>query len=151
MCCHFRPPNPDFQTLESLSFTLLSQNQPINTSFSHCPNLQPPPLQVPSGLFPLTSGLGTSNILVSIWDGVKEKIERRLDGWKKIYLSIGGRFTLLKVHSLIFIFISFRFFLCLWEWLIDLRSYIGIYCGMVKVRIGSFIWLVESLFSNLLW
>ncbi|XP_042961829.1 uncharacterized protein LOC122296285 [Carya illinoinensis] len=33
---------------------------------------------------------------VSIWDGVIQKIETRLAGWKKIYLSKGGSVTLIK-------------------------------------------------------
>ncbi|KAF5449652.1 hypothetical protein F2P56_030075, partial [Juglans regia] len=32
----------------------------------------------------------------AIWDGVVEKIEKRLAGWKRVYLSKGGRLTLIK-------------------------------------------------------
>jgi hypothetical protein len=32
----------------------------------------------------------------SIWNGVIEKVERRLASWKKLYLSKGGRLTLIK-------------------------------------------------------
>jgi hypothetical protein len=32
----------------------------------------------------------------SIWNGVVEKIERRLASWKRVYLSKGGRITLIK-------------------------------------------------------
>lgn len=31
-----------------------------------------------------------------IWDRVVEKLERRLVGWKQLYLSKGGRLTLVK-------------------------------------------------------
>jgi hypothetical protein len=40
--------------------------------------------------------LGASYKAKSIWDGVVEKIECRLANWKKIYLSKGGRVTLIK-------------------------------------------------------
>jgi hypothetical protein len=33
---------------------------------------------------------------MGIWNPIIEKIERRLAGWQKIYLSRGGRLTLLK-------------------------------------------------------
>lgn len=32
----------------------------------------------------------------SIWNPILEKMERKLAGWKKLYLSKGGRLTLLK-------------------------------------------------------
>ena len=32
----------------------------------------------------------------AIWDGIVEKIERRLASWKRMYLSKGGRVTLIK-------------------------------------------------------
>ena len=32
----------------------------------------------------------------TIWNPILEKIERKLAGWKKMYLSKGGRLTLLK-------------------------------------------------------
>uniref|UniRef100_A0A2N9EQD7 Reverse transcriptase domain-containing protein n=1 Tax=Fagus sylvatica TaxID=28930 RepID=A0A2N9EQD7_FAGSY len=40
--------------------------------------------------------LGASYKSVDVWNTILEKIERRLAGWKKLYLSKGGRLTLLK-------------------------------------------------------
>jgi len=41
--------------------------------------------------------LGASFKYLSIWNGVIEKVERRLASWKKLYLFKGGRVTL--IHS----------------------------------------------------
>jgi hypothetical protein len=40
--------------------------------------------------------LGASFKATSIWNGVIEKVERRLAGWKKLYLSKGSQLTLIK-------------------------------------------------------
>jgi len=40
--------------------------------------------------------LGASFKATSIWNGIIEKVERRLASWKKLYLSKGGRLTLIK-------------------------------------------------------
>ena len=40
--------------------------------------------------------LGASHKSPSVWNPILEKIERKLAGWKKMYLSKGGRLTLLK-------------------------------------------------------
>ena len=44
----------------------------------------------------LSLPLGASFKASSIWNPILEKIERLLAGWKKLYLSKGGRLTLLK-------------------------------------------------------
>jgi hypothetical protein len=43
--------------------------------------------------------LGASYKATSIWNGIIEKMERWLPGWKRLYLSKGGRLTLIKKHS----------------------------------------------------
>ncbi|KAJ9697654.1 hypothetical protein PVL29_006993 [Vitis rotundifolia] len=40
--------------------------------------------------------LGASNKAISVWDGVEEKVRRRLALWKRQYISKGGRITLIK-------------------------------------------------------
>ena len=40
--------------------------------------------------------LGTSFKIASIWNPILEKMEKKLSGWKCLYLSKGGRLTLLK-------------------------------------------------------
>jgi hypothetical protein len=56
-------------------------------------------LDVGSHLLPMTYLgllLGASYKTVSIWNGVIEKMEKRLVGWQRMYLSKVGRLTLLK-------------------------------------------------------
>ena len=51
------------------------------------------------GVLPMTylgMPLGASNKSPSIWNPILEKIERKIAGWKKLYLLKGGRLTLLK-------------------------------------------------------
>ncbi len=53
--------------------------------------------------------LGSSFKSTSIWNSIIEKMERRLTGWKRLYLSKGGRLTLLKstLSSLPTFYLSF--------------------------------------------
>ena len=51
------------------------------------------------GSLPLTylgMPLGESHKSFTIWNPIFEKIEHKLVGWKKMYLSKGGRLTLLR-------------------------------------------------------
>ena len=51
------------------------------------------------GTLPMTHlgmPLGASHKSPTIWNPILEKIEWKLVGWKKLYLSKGGRLTLLK-------------------------------------------------------
>ena len=40
--------------------------------------------------------LGAPNKATSVWDGMEEKVRRRLALWKRQYISKGGRITLVK-------------------------------------------------------
>ena len=40
--------------------------------------------------------LGTLHKTTSIWNPILEKMKKKILGWKRLYLSKGGRFTLLK-------------------------------------------------------
>ena len=44
----------------------------------------------------LGMSLGTSFKMVSIWNPILKKMEKKLLGWKRLYLSKDGRLTLLK-------------------------------------------------------
>ena len=51
------------------------------------------------GSFPmiyLGMPLDTSYKTISIWNPILERMEKKLAGWKRLYLSKGGRLTLLK-------------------------------------------------------
>ena len=39
--------------------------------------------------------LGTRQNSVSIWEGIEKKFRRRLAAWKRLYISKGGRLTLI--------------------------------------------------------
>jgi hypothetical protein len=44
--------------------------------------------------------LGASYKATAVWNPILEKMERRLSGWQKLYLSKGGRLTLLKEYAI---------------------------------------------------
>ena len=71
--------------------------------------------------------LGASYKSPIVWNPILEKVERKLAGWKKMYLSKGGRLTLLKstLSSLpTYFFYLFLPFLHMWS--IKLRGCKGI-------------------------
>ena len=44
----------------------------------------------------LGMSLGTPDKTTSVWNPILERMEKKLSGWKLLYLSKGGRLTLLK-------------------------------------------------------
>jgi hypothetical protein len=74
--------------------------------------------------------LGASYKATSIWNCVIEKMEGWLVGWKRMYLSKGGRLTLFKstLSNLPTYYLSS--FLFLWVWLIDLINFKWIFYGV---------------------
>ena len=79
--------------------------------------------------------LGASHNCPSIWNPILEKIERKLVGWKRLYLSKGGRLMLLK-STLSSLPTFFRYSQFLLIWLIKSKSCKGIFYGVI----GRFIW-----------
>ena len=85
------------------------------------------------GALPMTylgMPLGAPYKSPSIWNPILEKFERKLAGWKKLYLSKGGRLTLLKstLSSLPTYFYLCSPFLHMWQ--TKLRSFKGTSCGV---------------------
>ena len=80
--------------------------------------------------------LGASHNSPSIWNPILEKIERKLAGWKKMYLSKRGRLMLLKstLSSLPTYFLSL--FTIPTYVANKLKSCIGIFYGVI----ATFIW-----------
>ena len=83
----------------------------------------------------------------TIWNPILEKIERRLAGWKCLYLSKGGRVTLIKstISNLPTCF--YLYFLFLLLWLTELRNFKGIFYGVALVINQNSIWLNGLLFA----
>ena len=84
--------------------------------------------------------LGSSFKEVVVWDRVVERVQRRLAGWKKYYLSKGGKLTLIKstLSS-----IPTYFYLCiqfLLGWLDSWKNHSGIFCGRGWMGFHIIIW-----------
>ena len=76
----------------------------------------------------------------SIWNPILEKMERRLARWKRLYLSKGGKASLIKILFPPYLLISSPFFLYLGRLLIAWRNYREIFFGVVLVLILSYTW-----------
>ena len=81
----------------------------------------------------------------TIWNPILEKIEQRLEGWKRLYLSKGGRVTLIKSTHLIYPLIFNLYFLYL-LWRTELRNFSRISYGVASMTNQNFIWLNGLLF-----
>ena len=58
--------------------------------------------------------LGANFKSKSIWDPILEKMERKLSGWQRMYLSKGGRVTLIKstlssLPDLLYVVVSYSY------------------------------------------
>uniref|UniRef100_A0A2N9HAP6 Reverse transcriptase zinc-binding domain-containing protein n=1 Tax=Fagus sylvatica TaxID=28930 RepID=A0A2N9HAP6_FAGSY len=84
--------------------------------------------------------LGASFKMKSIWAGVVERMEKRLAGWKRLYLSKGGRVTLIKstLSMVVWVFVVWPTFnkALLGKWLMALLKGAGIL--MEAGQVGMF-------------
>jgi len=78
--------------------------------------------------------LGASYKSTHIWDGVIEKIEHRMASWQRLYLSKGGRVTLIKSTLANVPLIFCIYSLSREVLLLALRSYNGIFFGVGWVK-----------------
>jgi hypothetical protein len=62
--------------------------------------------------------LGAHYKTSTIWSSIIEKMENRLAGWNRLYLSKGGRLMLIKELSLTYPHVICHFSLFQWEWII---------------------------------
>ena len=82
--------------------------------------------------------LGASFKTSTVWNPILKKIERRLAGWKRLYLFKGGRLTLLK-STLSSLPTFYLYLLFPSMWLIELRSFNAISCGVAWGMVSSII------------
>ena len=92
--------------------------------------------------------LGANSKDKSIWNPILEKMERKLAGWKRLYLS-KGESLLSKASFLTYPLTFYLYFLYLLVWLIGLRSFNGISYEAGLVMNLKFIWLNGLLFALL--
>ena len=82
--------------------------------------------------------LGASFKDKTVWNPILEKMEQRLAGWKRLYLSRGARLLLLRALSLACLLIFFLFSLFLLRWPRGWRNYKETFFAMVLVTIVNF-------------
>ena len=73
--------------------------------------------------------LGAPNKASSVWDGVEEKMRRKLALWKRQFLSNGGELLSLRARWPAFLCIKCHYSVCLNQWQEDWKSSKGIFCG----------------------
>ena len=82
--------------------------------------------------------LGTSFKTTSIWNPILEKMEKKLSGWKRFYLSKSGRLTLL--NSTLSSLPIYLFLLFLRLWLLDWKVFRGIFLGDLLRGVSNTLW-----------
>jgi hypothetical protein len=93
---------------------------------------------------------GTKYKNSNIWNSIIERMENRLAGWKRLYLSKGGRLTLIlsTLLSLPTYFFFSLFPIPEWEWLIVWKKFRGISFGVVLKISLNLIWLIGLRFVH---
>ena len=100
-------------------------------------------LQCRAGSLPmkyLGMPLGTSFKTASIWNLVWEKMEKKLSGWKRLYLSKGGRLTLLRSLFQVFQRTFYLSSLFLKLWLLEWNIFRGIFFGGLLRGVSNILW-----------
>jgi len=81
-----------------------------------------------------------------IWNPILEKLEQRLASWKRLYLSKGGKVTLIKILP------TYSYSSSLFQWILltVLRGFRGIFYGVGLTSPPNSIWLsvVWGLYSS---
>ena len=81
--------------------------------------------------------LGARHKALSMWDGVEERMRRRLALWKRQYLSKGGRITLIKSTLANIPIYQCPSLECPSQWLKGLKNCKEIFFGEGEARVGK--------------